>query len=333
MRRIAIVIGISSVTALALGFTKSRPDSKSAHFTAHDTLARSGDPDTITQVAMRNVNFYLMPNAALRIRRLRGTMRSLKGGPVVFDDKNSFIMHLTYAEIGLNGTDITTLMNKYIFAYPGAPLKRLQVHTSGSQIVQTGVMHKILDIPFKITADVSVTPEGLIRLHPVKTTILGVDGDKLMRAFGLSLQKILDLSKAKGVTVKGNDLFLDPVLILPPPAIEGHATAIRVDGDQLVQTFGTVAESTPLPQPDTSASAYMFFRGGTLHFGKLLMLDAEMQVVDLRPSGFFDFDLDKYKDQLVAGYERTLPSLGLEVYMLGLEKLASGKASAAELPH
>lgn len=63
------------------------------------------------------------------------------------------------------------------------------------------------------------------------------------------------------------------------------------------------------------------------------MLDAEMQVVDLRPSGFFNFDLDKYKDQLVAGYERTLPSLGLEVYMLGLEKLASGKASAAELPH
>jgi hypothetical protein len=193
-------------------------------------------------------------------------------------------------------------------------------------------MHKILDIPFRITADVSMTPEGLIRLHPVKTEILGVDGDKLMRAFGLSLQKILDLSKAKGVTVRGNDLFLDPVKILPPPAIEGRATAIRVDGDQLVQTFGTVADATPLPQPDTSASAFMFFKGGTLHFGKLLMLDAEMQIVDLRPTGFFNFDLDKYKDQLVAGYERTLPDLGLEVYMLGLEKLLSAGATTAQLP-
>lgn len=47
---------------------------------------------------------------------------------------------------------------------------------------------------------------------------------------------------------------------------------------------------------------------------------------------FFNFDLDKYKDQLVAGYERTLPDLGLEVYMLGLDKLASGKAATAELP-
>jgi len=332
MKHIAIIIGVLSGAAVALGFTTSRLDSTSASYSALNARARSNGEDTVTQVSMRNVNFYVMPNAALRIRKLRGTMRSLRGGPVVFDDKNSFVIHLTYAEIGLNGTDITTLMNKYIFAYPGAPLKRLQVHTSGSQLVQTGLMHKILDIPFQITADVSVTPEGLIRLHPVKTRILGVDGNSLMRAFGLSLQKILDLSKAKGVTVKGNDLFLDPTLILPPPAIEGHATGIRVDGDQLVQTFGTVAESTPLPPPDTSASAYMFFKGGTLHFGKLLMLDAEMQVVDLRPSGFFNFDLARYKDQLVAGYERTLPDLGLEVFMLGLDKLATGKATTAELP-
>jgi len=290
------------------------------------------DEDTVTRVSMRNVNFYIIPNAALRIRQLRGTMRSLKGGPVVFDDKYSFVIHMDYAEIGLNGRDITTLMNKHIFAYPGAPLKRLQVHTSGSQVVQTGVMHKIIDIPFQITADVSVTPEGLIKLHPVKTRILGVDGNSLMKAFGLSLQKILDLSKAKGVTVKGNDLFLDPVRILPPPAIEGHATAIRVDGDELVQTFGTLAESTPLAPPDTAAPAYMFYKGGTLHFGKLLMLDAEMQIVDLRPSGFFNFALDRYTEQLVAGYSKTLPDLGLEVYMLGLDKLTTGGATVAELP-
>ena len=332
MKRIPIVVGLLC-GALSVGcFTKNRLESTAPTHSTPDSVVRSGGEDTITQVSMRNINFYLIPNGALRIRQMRGTIRSLAGGPVVFDDKNSFVIHLTYAEIGLNGTDITTLMNNYIFAYPGAPLKRLHVHTSGSRVVQTGIMHKILDIPFSITADVSVTPEGLIRLHPTKTEILGVDGDKLMRAFGLSLQKILDLSKAKGVTVKGNDLFLDPVKILPPPAIEGRATAIRVDGDQLVQTFGTVAEATPLPQPDTAASSFMFFKGGTLHFGKLLMLDAEMQIVDLRPTGFFNFDLDKYKDQLVAGYERTLPDLGLEVYMLGLDKLATGKATVAELP-
>jgi len=278
---------------------------------------------------MRDVNFFILPAAALRIRTLRGQVRSLRGGPVVFDDKNGFVIHLDYAQIGLNGDDLTALMNSYIFAYPGAPLKHLKIHTSGSRVVQSGVMHKILDIPFEITADLSVTPEGLIKLHPVKTRILGVNGDDLMRAFHLSLEKILDLSKAKGVTVKGNDLFLDPVRILPPPAIEGHATAIRVDGNEFLQTFGTLDEAPPLPPPDTSPVPYMFYKGGTLHFGKLLMLNAEMQIVDLRPSRFFNFSLDRYKDQLIAGYERTLPDLGLEVYMLGLDKLGATSATQA----
>jgi hypothetical protein len=293
------------------------------------SVAGAKATDSVTQVSMRKVDFYIIPNAALRIRTLQGDMRPVHGGPITFDDKNAFVIDMDYAEIGLNGTDLTTLMNNYIFAYPGAPLKKLKIHTSGSQVVQSGMMHKILDIPFEITADVSVTPEGLIKLHPVKTRILGVNGDDLMKAFHLSLEKILDLSKAKGVTVKGNDLFLDPVRILPPPAIAGHATAIRVDGDQLVQTFGSIGARPPLLPPDTSAGAYMFFKGGSLHFGKLLMLDAEMQIVDLRPSAFFDFSLDRYHEQLVAGYERTLADMGLEVYMLGLDKLASAPAGPA----
>lgn len=284
--------------------------------------------DTVTAVSMKHVNFYIIPQAALRIRTMRGSMRSLEGGPVVFDDKNAFVIHLDYAEIGLNGNDITELMNRHIFAYPGAPLKHLKVHTQGTRVVQSGIMHKILDIPFEITADVSMTPDGLIRLHPVKTRILGVNGNDLMRAFHLTLEKILDLSKAKGVSVKGNDILLDPVKILPPPAIEGRATAIRIDGDELVQTFGTPDALAPLNPPDT-ASAYMYYKGGTLHFGKLLMLDAQMQIVDLRPSSWFDFSLDRYKEQLVAGYSRTRSDLGLEVFMLGLDKLGSAASVAA----
>jgi hypothetical protein len=59
----------------------------------------------------------------------------------------------------------------------------------------------------------------------------------------------------------------------------------------------------------------LHFYGGTLHFGKLYMTDAELLVVDMDPDTPFDFDNDHYQRQLIAGHSRTLPSLGLEVYM------------------
>jgi hypothetical protein len=275
----------------------------------------------VTQVAMRDVDFYVTPNAALRIRELRGEMRALGTNGIVFDDKKSFAIRLEGAEVGLTSADLTSLMNSVVFAYPGAPLKRLKVHMDGNHLIQSGLMHKVVDIPFEITADVSATPAGLIRLHPLKTRILGIDGNGLMKAFNLTLEKILDLSKAKGVTVKGNDLYLDPTHVLPPPVMEGTLTGVRVEGDQLVETFGSPSAAVSLAQPDSSAPAYMYFRGGTVRFGKLLMLDADMQVVALKPSGRFGFDLDRYHQQLVAGYSRTFPNDGLEVFMASVETI------------
>ena len=335
MKRITIErfgIAVTIVMIATIGVAWRTMPAGFAHAAATLTAPKtdaSNASATVTQVSMRNVNFYVTRDAALRIRHLRGEMRPLKGEAVVFDDRKSFVIRMAYAEIGLAGPDLSTLLNTVVFAYRGAPLRRMRVRMAGPHLVQTGVMHKVIDIPFEITSEPSVTPDGLIRLHPVKTRILGVDGDGLMRAFGLSLQKILDLKRAKGVSVKGNDLFLDPTALLPPPAIEGRLVSIRIEGNELVQVFGTPAAAPPLTRPDTSARAFMYYKGGTLRFGKLLMTDAEMQIVGIDRNDFFGFDLDRYKQQLVAGYSRTLPSFGLEVYMASAETLKGKAASAA----
>lgn len=57
---------------------------------------------------------------------------------------------------------------------------------------------------------------------------------------------------------------------------------------------------------------------GLMHqslFTKLRMDDAEMLVVDADPRTPFDFDNPNYRKQLVAGHSRTLPDMGLEVWM------------------
>jgi hypothetical protein len=251
-------------------------------------------------------------------------MMSRSRGPVMFDDKRSFVIRVTAAEAGLTGPALSTLLNKYVFNYSGSPITNLRVTVSGNEIIQKGTLHKVGALPFEIRASLSVTPDGRIRLHPTRTEIIGLHVDRLMNGLGLPLSKIIDLSKAKGATVSGNDIFLSPTAVIPPPEIQGHVTAVRVENNLVIMTFGSPASTPMMAVPDTSAHNYMYYKGGTLQFGKLMMLDADMFITDLDPADPFHFDLDRYKPQLVAGYSRTLQSGGLEVWMRDIDKI--GKA-------
>ena len=100
---------------------------------------------------------------------------------------------------------------------------------------------------------------------------------------------------------------------------------VRVEGDQVVQTFGAEPDRGArgsLTSPDASARNFMYYRGGSLRFGRLTMQNADMLIVDLNPSDPFAFDLDLYSKQLVAGYSRTLPGMGLEVYMRDIDNVS-----------
>jgi hypothetical protein len=271
-----------------------------------------------TRVMMRNVDFYQAEGVILHIRSLDGEMNSVKRGVVDFDDKFSYILSIDRGDVTLSSADLTNLMNKYVFAYPGAPLKNLKVSVRGTALGLSGTLHKGVNIPFDITSNVSMTPDEKMRLHPTQIKIFGVDGAVLMRALGINLQKMLDLSKAKGVFVQGNDLLLSPLEILPPPRIKGRIAIVKVGPAGLEQLFapaGGAVRVGDLSVPDSASRNYMLYRGGTLHFGKLYMTDAELFVVDLNEQTPFEFDNDHYQRQLIAGHSRTLPSLGLEVYM------------------
>ncbi len=288
--------------------------------------------DVPTRVQMQNVDFYVDREIPLRVRRLNGTMRSKQGGPVLFDDKRSFVIAVRSAEVGLTGRDLSLLLNRYVFNYTGSPLRNISITTSGPLLVQKGTLHKVFPMPFEIHAQLSVTPDGRIRIHPVRTEILGLHVDKLMKGLGLALDEVIDLKKAKGASVSGDDILLEPTMILPPPAIEGRVSFVRVEGDQVVQTFGTLA-TTPLGTvPDSTARNYMYYRGGNLRFGKLLMVDADMQINDLDPADPLKFNIDRYLDQLIAGYTLTLRSGGLNVFMRDIDKLASDPSSAPPRP-
>ena len=112
---------------------------------------------------------------------------------------------------------------------------------------------------------------------------------------------------------------MDPSKMLPPPETELHLVDVHTDGDELVQVFDAGRKLAPLTVPHAEEKNYMYFRGGTLRMGKLLMLDADMQVADTDTSDALDFYLDRYNDQLVAGFTRNQPDYGLLVFMRDFE--------------
>jgi len=65
----------------------------------------------------------------------------------------------------------------------------------------------------------------------------------------------------------------------------------------------------------------MYFRGGTLRFGKLTMNNADLRIIDASPKDIFDFSLDHYNSQLVAGHSKNTPNFGLVVVMPDYYKL------------
>ena len=267
---------------------------------------------------MKNVDLRVADNAVVGIRRLRGeVIPAQRGGSAILDSTSSFSIRITSGTVAIRSADLSVILNRFVFGYKGSPLKNLSVRMQGAQMVQSGVMHKGVDLKFEITSSLSLTDSGFIRLHPTKVRVLGVNGESLLHALGMKLDDLLDLSGSKAARVKGDEIFLYPGKILPPPAIAGRVTAVRVEGDALVQEFARLPDDALFEgyaRADSAAPNYLFFRGGRLRFGRLEMRDTQLQILDLDPTDPFDLYLAQYNKQLTAGYSRNRPNLSLQAF-------------------
>jgi hypothetical protein len=278
------------------------------------SLGQKAEP-TGVQVQMRHTDFHVDSSIVLRIDFLRGELQptSAEHAPY-FDDKNSFTLAIDSARIAIAPRALGDLLNRYTFAYPGSPLRRLTVSVEKGQIKQQGTMR---GISFTILGDLTLTPEGELRLHPRSVKAAGVGVGGLMKFFGLHLEKLVKLHGVRGVRIDKNDFYLDPPKLLPPPLVKGRVGAVQVSDTAMVLTFQPNDSDGVklLTVPNPKARNYMFYRGGVLRFGKLTMHDADLMIVDADPEDPFDFFLDHYNAQLVAGYEKNTPDHGLIVLM------------------
>lgn len=320
MRQLLLIAVAILLASCSSGGNKTKPFSQSPEQTAAKPAEPHEPTGTETQVEMVNVNIHLDRTLVLHVRHLAGKfIPTRKGQPPTFDDTLSYILEIDSGEVGVSMASMSHAMNTYVFGEPDAPLKNLQLSAEGSQIRQKGTLKKGIGIPFEMVGTISATPDGKIRIHPTQMKVGYLPVKGLLRLFGVDMANLVNTKKTKGFSVDDNDIILDPARMLPPPRMRGRITAVRVQGDQIIQIFGKERRDSATEQP---RSNYMAYRGGILRFGRLTMNDTDMRLIDADPTDPFEFFPERYNDQLVAGYSKTTVSGGLQVYMPDFNKIS-----------
>jgi hypothetical protein len=254
-------------------------------------------------------------------------------GPVIFDDKNSFTLRIAGAEIAMGTDALSSVLNQQVFGASDAPLKQLAITADGDVLTVKGKLHSKGDLAFESEGSLSATDNGEIRIHTQKIKAAHLPVKGIMDLLGVKIANLISTKKVRGIRVEGDDLLIDVEQILPPPRIEGRVTSVRIEGPQLVQVFGTLPPDGGRARPMVGTRGnYMAYHGARLRFGKLTMSDADMILIDMDPKDPFDFFLDRYKDQLVAGYSKTTPENGLRVYMPDFNKLRAAQKLGTNRP-
>jgi hypothetical protein len=277
------------------------------------------------RTVMKNVMYHFTDTIAVHIHFLQGELLPTRPPEIaVFDDRESFLLNVAYAEIAVGCDSLGHALNEKVFAASDAPIKAVSVLSKGDRLIIRGKLHKKGDLPFETTGTVSPTTDGRIRLHAEKVKAAHLPVKGLMDLLGIEIANLINTNKVRGVTAEKDDLILDPQFTFPPPKIKGPVTAVRIQGSEIVLTFGEKQRSNFAAR---ISGNFMAYRDNELAFGKLTMHDTDMILIDMDPQDPFDFFLDHYKEQLEAGYSKTLQNNGLRVYMRDYNKLKARTAS------
>ena len=287
--------------------------------------SRQGDSNAAVQTQMQNVKFRFTESATVYIKMLSGELLPSEGSEFpVFDNKESFRLRIGYAEIDIAAGDLASVFNAYVFAGANSPVKGVSMSIENGHLKIKGKLHDVGTIPFETESTLNPTDDGKILLRTAKVKALHVPVKGIMNLFGVEIADLIKNGKLPGIEARGDDLVLDPSLVFPAPHMEGRVTETRIEGNTIVLTFGDKNRATKARQTGN----YISFRGNRLRFGKLTMTDVDMTLIDMDPTDPFDFFLDRYKDQIAAGYSKISSNSALRIFVKDFNKLGKSKVSA-----
>ena len=271
---------------------------------------------------MKNVSYHYTDSIAVHVQQMEGVLTPTQPGHTpVFDDTSSFAISISAAQIAIRVDSMAHVLNDYILARKDAPIRQISIEAKGNSLLVKG---KKGALPFEATVTLKLTPEGEILLHTEKVKVAHLSVKGLMDFLGLEMADLINTKKVHGIRAAGEDLILNTERVLPPPHIHARISSVSIQGNEIVETIGTPQKSAP-----RMAGNYMAYQGGSIGFGKLTMAGTDLMLIDMDAKDPFDFYLNRYKEQLTAGYSKTTSNFGLRVYMRDFNKLPNARREIA----
>lgn len=277
-----------------------------------------------TYMLLKNLNFRLTDEIDLKVYHLIGEAIPKKPYALVnFDDVNQFVIDILEADVFLETRILEHIFNNIVFNYAGSPLKNLKmkfIQVDGQKerrLLLSGDMKLVMWIGFEMTGKMTLDKDNvLFVIEAEKIKSLGNPMTKtLLDIVGLNLEKLLPVPSGRGITMKGNQIIVEPFTIFPPPQIGGYISEMELLENGIRLKFDNEFKVKFPDLPEPKVKNYLFLYQGDVKFGKLRMVDTRLQMIDLDPKDDFDFYLKKYFVPLVKGYSKIKSDASVVAYI------------------
>lgn len=275
-----------------------------------------------TDLLMQNVRFCWSKQICINTNRLAAKVVPVtEKAEVNFDHLTGFMVQVNHATVQISPQTLQGMFNESVFNYPGSNLRDLRVTTAqagGATHVKLGgaLKYLFLWVPFEMDTNLAVD-------RKTNTLVIAVND---LEVFGLipatwliefkpfNLEKLLTLPPNKHLIVRQNLMMVKPFGLFPPPRVNGTISNITVTPKRISLSFsGPVKPFQPMP--DASAKNFIYLEGGSTRFGRLGMINSQIQVVDQNPANLFQFSLLNYQDYLPKSTVQLQPNGSVKVTM------------------
>lgn len=293
---------------------------------------KQGQPSTSgggTNILFKNIRFCWSQQICINTNHLSATaVATDHSGEVNFDNLNDFIVNVHNASVLISPQTLQGMFNESVFNFPGSNLRDLTVGIEKAgdlnHVKLTGSLKYFIWIPFEMDTNLGVDRKSNTLTIAVNTLhVFGIiPATWLIELKPFNLQKLLTLPPNKYLSVHQNIMLVKPFGLFPPPRISGQMSKITVMPKLIQLDFsGSEPGSSNIPKPQ--AGNYIYLNGGTTQFGKLKMVETQIQVIDKHPSDLFQFSLLSYLSALPDSQVELLKNGGVTVAMPDLKNIAS----------